>query len=154
MEELRSLLPALAARAEEFLLALSRGEHPTRPAGGECAAGDFAADEFTASDSAEGDSAQGPACPCCALTAILREAHAKRPADGLYDCLLALLTSLREAFTAQTGGAGTSDAVHRDGTGEPPEERADEPRVRPITVNRVRGDVLGGNSVRPRNSAG
>ncbi|MGJ7904897.1 hypothetical protein ACOQFL_00275 [Actinopolyspora sp. H202] len=148
--ELRSLLPALAARAEEFLLSLSRGEHASRPTGGESAGGDSPVGESVAGESARGTTG----CPCCTLTAVLREAHAKRPADGLYDCLLALLSSLREAFTAPNGETGTTDAVHRDGTGEPPEQRADEPRVHPITVNRVRGDVLGGNPGRARNSAG
>ncbi|SFE05208.1 hypothetical protein SAMN04487819_10764 [Actinopolyspora alba] len=170
-EELRSLLPALAARAEELLLTLSRVEHPTRPAGGEFATDESAFDQSAAGDSAAGDSAAGDSargtvgCPFCTLTAVLREANAKRPAGGLHEWLLLLLTSLRQAFTApgrETGSnegtapsreTGATDAVHRHGTGEAAERPTDEPRVRPITVNRVRGDVLGGKSARGRDSA-
>ncbi|GAB3550314.1 hypothetical protein J2S53_001880 [Actinopolyspora lacussalsi] len=154
VEELRSLLPALAARAEELLLALSRVENPTRPVGGEFVTGDSAVGEPAAGDSAAGDSARGAVgCPFCTLAAVLREANAKRPAGGLYEWLLVLLTSLRQAFTAPGWETGATDAAHRDGTGEAAERPTDEPRVRPITVNRVRGDVLGGNSARGRNSA-
>lgn len=145
-EELRSLLRALAARAEELLLAISAEQRDTD--------GEHGVD--TASGSA--------GCPLCAVTAVLRDAGARRRVSGLSEPLVSLLASLREAFTA-TAGEPTADGEQRsagaegstgDPTGEageqrtreqPREERPEgEPRVRSIAVRRVRGNVLTGDS--------
>ncbi|SDP53064.1 hypothetical protein SAMN04487905_10557 [Actinopolyspora xinjiangensis] len=131
VEELRSLLLALAARAEEWLNTLSRGEHPLLRTFAEKA----------------GPGADG--CPLCVAKSVLREANARSHAGGLPEQFLGLLTSLREAFTAATeedaadepATAGATDGGDRWPSGGADSETA-EPRVHPITVRRVHGNVL------------
>ncbi|ASU79552.1 hypothetical protein CDG81_16170 [Actinopolyspora erythraea] len=136
VEELRSLLLALAARAEEWLNTLSRGEHSLLRTFAEKA----------------GPGADG--CPLCVARSVLREANARSHAGGLPEQLVGLLTSLREAFTAATEEPAAGEpAAGEPAAGEPSgdggrwrsggaDSEPAESRVRSITVRRVHGNVL------------
>lgn len=136
-EELRSLLDALAFRAEEYLLGLGRSaEESGAPTGGERVCEPAGTCGW---------------CPLCAAVSLLR---GDRPelAVRLSEQVAGLVTLLRQALAEQRDGPSRPAGQPSGAEGSPAEAEAEPvpPKVQRIDVQRVRGSVLrpGGTGVR------